>query len=255
MKLISKLKQNIKEMKEADEIVKSEYDTEEDKKEDKIVRITLIILGILLLILFIVIILAIKTPIYKVFKTYSNLDNPNAVINSDNPYINGNTTTNTYKKYKIGDVVTLKNNTKWYVIQDSDENEPIVILLNPNNINDGSLNYQNVDNYLDTTYKNSIATSLKTDITSITTRLISLYDLSILSGIPEEQLDVGSTISNNKTPKFIYETQNMTNYLDEENRPVLICPNNGTAVLCSGNPPLNAWVVKPVIEIPKDFIK
>ena len=53
MKLISRLKENIKEMKEADAIVKSELDSDEEKKDDRIARITLIFLGIVLLALFI----------------------------------------------------------------------------------------------------------------------------------------------------------------------------------------------------------
>ena len=68
-------------------------------------------------------------------------------------------------------------------------------------------------------------------------------------------MDVNSQIQNDKTPKFVYETINMTNYTDDENKPVLICPNNGNAILCSGNPPLDPWIIKPVIELSKDNIK
>ena len=100
-----------------------------------------------------------------------------------------------------------------------------------------------------------IASSLKINPSDFIVRLISLYDISMVSGINEEQLDVNSVIQNNKTPKFIYDSINLTNYTDEEGKPVLICPNNGNAILCSGNPPLNPWPIKPVIELSKDYIK
>ena len=260
MKLFTKIKQNIKEFKEADRFVKEELVTEEEKKDDKIARITLLFLGVVLLVLFGVVIVSINMPIKKIYKTYSNLDNPEEIIkdnnsNSDNPYINGNNNNQTFKSYKIGDVVTLKDNSKWYVIDNSNGDEAYISLLSPNNINDGTINYMNAEEYLENTYKNKLVSSLKIDKNSITIRLISLNDLSILTGIKEEELDVNSQIQNNKTPKFVYETINLTNHTDEENKPVLICPNNGNAILCTGNPPLNPWIIKPVIELSKDYIK
>ena len=259
MKLFNKIKQDIKDFKEADKFVKSELDTEEDKKDDKIARVALLCLGVVLLVLFGVIIVSINMPIKKIYKTYSNLDNPEEIIkennsDSDNPYISGNNN-QTFKSYKIGDVVTLKDNSKWYVIDNSSGDEAYISLLSPNNINDGTINYMNAEEYLETTYKDKLVSSLKIDKESITVRLISLNDLSILTGINEEELDVNSQIQNNKTPKFVYETINMTNHTDEEDKPVLICPNNGNAILCSGNPPLDPWIIKPVIELSKDNIK
>ena len=260
MKLFTKIKQDIKDFKEADKFVKSELDTDEEIKDDKIARISLLCLGVVLLVLFGVIIVSINMPIKKIYKTYSNLDNPEEIIkennsNSDNPYISGNNNNDTFKSYKIGDVVTLKDNSKWYVIDNSSGDEAYISLLSTNNINDGTINYMNAEEYLETTYKNKLVSSLKIDKESITVRLISLNDISILSGIKEEELDVNSQIQNNKTPKFVYETINMTNHTDEENKPVLICPNNGNAILCSGNPPLDPWIIKPVIELSKDDIK
>lgn len=254
MKLISRLKENIKEMKEADAIVRSELDSDEEKKDDRIARITIVFLGILLLVLFGVIIVAIKMPIKKIYKTYSNLDNPE-INNNNNPYVDGNGNNPAFKNYKIGDTITLKDNSNWYVIEDSTSDDAYIVLLSPNNINDGSINYQNAENYLETTYRNQVASSLKINPSDFIVRLISLYDISIVSGINEEQLDVNSVIQNNKTPKFIYDSINLTNYTDEEGKPVLICPNNGNAILCSGNPPLNPWPIKPVIELSKDYIK
>ena len=214
MKLISKLKENIKEMKEADAFVRSELDTEEEKKDDNLARMTLIFLGVTLIVLFGVILVVIKMPIKKVYKTYSNLDTPEEIVkdsNSDNPYISGNNN-QTFKTYKIGDTVTLKDNSKWYVIEDSTDDDSFVVLLSPNNINDGTINYKNAENYLETTYRDKLASSIKMSSSDLTVRLISLNDLSILSGINEEELDVESSIQNDKTPKFVYETINMTNY-------------------------------------------
>ena len=264
MKKESRLQQFIKEYKEADEFVKSEYETDEEKKDDKIVRITLIALGIIIVALFGVIVFAVKVPITTIYKTYSTLDNnqesttndnSNYEPNSDNPYINGSTTRQTYKAYKIGDLITLKDNSKWYVIENSSSDDINLVLIATNNINDGSVNYQNVEEFLDKRYKVSLAKVLNITQEELIVRLISLNDISNLSGINEEQLVVNSVIQNNKTPKFIYETINMTNYIDDENKPLLICPNNGKAILCIGNPPLNAWIIKPVIELPKSSIK
>ena len=135
MRLISRIKEDIKDFKEADAFVKSEYETEEEKKDDRIVRITIVFLGIVLLALFGVIVFAIKAPLTTIYKTYSNLDDkdgyyPNGQVDpngnnvtSDNPYINGTVENQAYKKYKIGDIVTLNDNSKWYVIQDSKEDD------------------------------------------------------------------------------------------------------------------------------------
>ncbi len=267
MRLISRIKEDIKDFKEADAFVKSEYETEEEKKDDRIVRITIVFLGIVLLALFGVIVFAIKAPLTTIYKTYSNLDDkdgyyPNGQVDpngnnvkSDNPYINGTVENQVYKKYKIGDTVTLNDNSKWYVIQDSKEDDSYIVLLGTQNINDGTLNYQNAEEYLDNKFKLAFAKGIKADADGIIIRLISLNDISILSGINEEQLDVNSEIQNDKTPKFIYETINLTNHLDDNNNPVLICPNNGKAILCTGNPPLDPWIIKPVVEISKDYIK
>lgn len=267
MRLISRIKENIKDFKEADAFVKSEYETEEEQKDDRIVRVTLVVLGIVLIALFGVIIFAIKAPLTTIYKTYSNLEDkdgyyPNGKVDqngnnekSDNPYINGTVENQEYKKYKIGDTITLKDNSKWYVIQDSKEDDSFVVLLGTQNINDGTINYQNAEDYLENKYKVAFAKGMKADPDVITARLISLNDISIVSGINEEQLDVNSEIQNDKTPKFIYESINLTNHLDDNNNPVLICPNNGKAILCTGNPPLDPWIIKPVVELPKEYIK
>lgn len=272
MKIISRLKESIKEdikdYKEADDFVKSEYETEEEKKEDKIVRISLLILGVILVALFGVIIFAIKAPLTTIYKTYTNLDNgknyyPNGNYNndnsnntnSDNEYINGNVNTQTYKKFKIGDSVTLGDNSKWYVIEDSKEDEAYVVLLATTNINDGTLTPQNAEEYLDNKYKASLAKTLKVDAQELIIRLISLNDLSILSGISEEQLDVNSVIQNDKTPKFIYETINLTNHTDDNDKPVYICPNNNKAILCTGDYTAKNLIIKPVLEISKDKVE
>ena len=263
-----KLKEKIQELKEADAFVKSEYDTDQEYKDDKIAKIALISIAIIIVIVGGVSLVAIRKPISKIINTYSNLDDPekydpnspdsnngNGNSNdSNNPYISGNGVT-TYKKYKIGDTVTLIDDSKWYVIQNSDVDDSNVILISPNNINNGTLNYDNINEYLETTYVNEIAKRLKTSPDELIVRLISLYDLSILSGIDEEKLDVNSVISNGKTPAFIYESINLTNYFDDDDYPVLICPTNGKAVLCSGNPPLNPWPIKPVLDLSKEYVK
>ena len=130
MKLISKLKEDIKDFKEADAFVKSEYETEEEKKDDKIVRFTIIFLGIVLIALFGVIIFAIKTPLKTIYKTYSNINDdneyyPNGKVDingneqkSDNQYINGDVKNQTYKSYKIGEtkqkVLSILDNTDFF---------------------------------------------------------------------------------------------------------------------------------------------
>ena len=267
MKLISKLKEDIKDFKEADAFVKSEYETEEEKKDDKIVRFTIIFLGIVLIALFGVIIFAIKTPLKTIYKTYSNINDdneyyPNGKVDingneqkSDNQYINGDVKNQTYKSYKIGELVKLADDSKWYVIEDSNKDDTHIVLIGTQNVNDGTINYQNAEEYLNNRYKIALAKGIKIDKESLTVRLISLNDISIVSGIKEEELDVNSVIKNDKTPNFIYETINLTNHIGSDNKPVLICPNNGNAILCSGNPPLDPWVIKPVIELPKEYIK
>jgi len=128
------------------------------------------------------------------------------------------------KSYQIGDLVTLKNGTSWNVIKDSDINSDNVVLLSVENINtSNSIKISEVKNYLLNEYKNTISSALNS---SIDVRLLTLDDVSELSGISSSNLVPGTSLENGTTPEFLYKTTTLisddSNMLLGEN-PIMIC--------------------------------
>ncbi|MBR2725382.1 hypothetical protein IKE97_01910 [Candidatus Saccharibacteria bacterium] len=108
------------------------------------------------------------------------------------------------KSYQIGDLVTLKNGTSWNVIKDSDVNSDSVVLLSVDNVNSSNdIKISEVKNYLLDEYKNSISSALGSNVDI---RLLTLGDVSELSGISPSNLVPGTSLENGTTPEFLYKT-------------------------------------------------
>lgn len=128
------------------------------------------------------------------------------------------------KSYKVGDLVTLKNGTSWNVIKNSDIDDESVVLLSADDINASrNVKISEIKNYLLNEYKNSIAEQLASNVD---VRLLTIDDVSELSGIASSSLVPGTSLENGITPDFLYETttliSNDTNMLLGEN-PNMIC--------------------------------
>lgn len=128
------------------------------------------------------------------------------------------------KSYKVGDLVTLKNGTSWNVIENSDIDNDSIVLLSVDNINTSrNVKISEVKNYLLNEYKNSIAEQLGSNVD---VRLLTLDDISELSGIASSSLVPGTSLENGTTPEFLYKTTTLisddSNMLLGEN-PIVIC--------------------------------
>lgn len=128
------------------------------------------------------------------------------------------------KSYQVGDLVSLKNGTSWNVIKESDINNDYVILLSVDNINTShSIKISDIKNYLLNDYKKSISSILGSD-TDV--RLLTLGDVSELSGIDSRALTPGTSLENGVTPEFLYKTTTLvsddSNMILGEN-PDMIC--------------------------------
>lgn len=162
--------------------------------------------------------------------------------------------------YKIGDVVILKNSTLWNVMEESPESNDFVTLLSSENINDGTIVVNNAENYVTTTYKNKLQTELNASNSDILeSRLLTLEDVGILSGIATTSLQIGTTLENNITPQFLYKQDTITNFFNKNN-PVMVCSpiveyrkiNSGR--LCLGIQ-TGSLPIRPVIKISKKYIQ
>lgn len=156
-----------------------------------------------------------------------------------------------YESYKVGDYVTLKNNSTWNVIAKSDSEESNVLLLMEDQIDD-LIDYREASNYVMNTFATDLASSMGIGTDEISARLLSLDDVRTITGIAN--LEPGVTIEDsNRT--FLYRSSTLT---DEEDAgvPILICErsSNDPAKICAGTG-TTTWRVRPVIEISKKYIK
>ena len=190
-------------------------------------------------------------------------NNNNSNTNTNNKDNNSTKTDNNNSKrtYKIGDLIFLKNNTTWGVINNSSETDEFVTILSDDNINESySISYKNAQNYVSTTYKNKIEKAFKTtgaDIKEV--RLLTMNDISRLSGISVNELVPGKSIINKKTPSFIYDTETITSDISN-GLPLMICgavsesTENNYGKICLGNNS-EYFAIRIVMTINKKYIK
>jgi hypothetical protein len=129
------------------------------------------------------------------------------------------------KAYKVGDSVTLKDGTSWIVIKNSDVNNDNVVLLSVDLLNtSGDIKFTGVKSYLQNEYKNSISNTLGVNVDA---RLLTLGDISELSGIDVPSLVPGESLENGITPAFLYEATTLisddANMILDANNPYIIC--------------------------------
>ncbi len=169
-----------------------------------------------------------------------------------------------FDAYKVGDKVTLLDNSKWHVLYASIKNTENVTLLSDEDVNAKKVLYSDVDNYLTTDYQQKLLTSLKAekkDIVEI--RKFAYLDLANLAGM--QQVDFSpepeTEIANFSIPSFVYEKETVTDtvyHTEETTEPVMICTKDlekeKEARFCLGNSK-EVLPVRAVIIISKKYIK
>lgn len=162
--------------------------------------------------------------------------------------------------YKVGDRVTLIDSSVWHVIEDSATDNDFVTLLSSNNVNENyTITTSNAANYISTTFKNSLIKKLQASNNDIKeARLLTLNDVSSLSGISVGKLQPGTSLENGKTPEFLYEGVTMTSEYDEFDCNIMVCTNDGDATspgrMCAATGS-DTWPIRPVITISKKHVK
>lgn len=167
----------------------------------------------------------------------------------------------TYKSYKIGDTVALLDSSQWNVLKDSNEDEEFVTLLSVDNINkEYKITFTDAPTYVSTTYKSNLLSSLDANNTNIKeSRLLTLEDISKLSGIDVSKLIPGESLENNITPAFLYQSETITSSVDQ-NIPIMVCNavpedyETNPGRICEGTQTF-VFPIRPVIVISKRLIK
>lgn len=164
----------------------------------------------------------------------------------------------TYKVYNLGDKVNLLDSSNWNVLEGSSENEEFVTLMSVDNINkDRSITFRNAPTYVSTTYKSNLIANLNANNDDIKdARLLTLEDISKLSGLEVNNLDAGVSLENNITPSFLYQGTTITSKIDENDCPIMICESDmyNSARICEGTQ-TDKFEIRPVIIISKKYIK
>ena len=168
----------------------------------------------------------------------------NEIINTDTS-VDGEDDEVNYPGYNLGDSITLKDSSTWHVIKESDSTDRYVVLLRDNPLDDNIV-YNDIDNYLQNTYLDSLKSSLETQ-EDISISLLSLDDIESVSKI--SNLEIGTPLDTADNP-WIYINQTITSNLSSNDKPIMICTNPNT--ICEGNS--NNYKVRPVIEIDKNIL-
>lgn len=150
-----------------------------------------------------------------------------------------------YPSYNLGDAITLKDSSIWHVIKESDSTDRYVVLLRDNPLDD-NISYNDIDNYLQNTYLNTLKSNLETK-ENISVSLLSLDDIENIAEIPN--LEIGTSLDTAKN-SWIYINQTITSNLSSNDKPIMICTNPNT--ICEGNS--NTYKVRPIIEIDKNIL-
>lgn len=156
-----------------------------------------------------------------------------------------------YESYKVGDYVTLRNNSTWNVIAKSGEEDSNVLLLMSDQLDD-LIDYRGASNYVMDTFANDFAQSMGIGADEVSARLLSIDDIRTITGIAD--LEPGVTIEDSNQT-FLYRSSTLTSEV-ENDTPILVCERNGSdpAKICMGTG-TTTWKVRPVIEISKKYIK
>lgn len=166
----------------------------------------------------------------------------------------------TYKSYQVGDKVSLIDSSSWNVLDNSTESDEFVTLLSIDNINkEYNITFKNASTYISTTYKSNLITKINANNDDIKeTRLLTLEDISKLSGIEVSKLVPGESLENNVTPSFLYQSETITSSIDKD-CPIMVCNavsenyETNPGRMCIGTQ-TDVFPIRPVIKISKKYI-
>lgn len=156
-----------------------------------------------------------------------------------------------YESYKIGDFVTLRDNSTWNLISESTQIDSDVNLLRSEQLED-LIDYKKAEDYVMNTFASKFAKSLNIGTDEVSARLLSIEDIRNITGIGNLEPGVSMEDSNQA---FLYRSSTMTDEVVEDTL-ILICEStsNELAKICMGTG-TNTWKIRPVISISKKYIK
>lgn len=165
-----------------------------------------------------------------------------------------------YEKYKIGDAITLKDDSTWHVLYESKDSSEYVTILSDEDVNTSNVLYGNVNSFLKGTYKSKLVSDLKADFSEIQeTRMLAYLDLANISSAKSSEFEPEVEIKKFDIPEFIYATDTITDTVyrvEVSSNPVMICAkkDDKEARFCLGDSS-KANAIRPVIVISKKYIK
>ncbi len=164
-----------------------------------------------------------------------------------------------YDVYKVGDAVTLKDESTWHVLYDSSKANEYVSLLSDTDVNPGDILYGRVNGYLKNTYKTKLLNDLGAEATDIQElRLLAYLDLADVSKANSTEFQPETPLVKFNIPPFIYASETVTDTVyqtDEGNNPMMICLRNGNNPnrFCIGDAE-KTLPIRPVLVIAKKYV-
>lgn len=233
------IKATAEEWKEVEEFCKEDKDPIEIKEEKKIITIALV--GLLALIVLMIV---------GGFLLGSALKTVVTISTNEKSSVFGDS-----KAFHLGDLVTLKDNTEWYVMKDCSMLDSRVLLFSKKNVNSNNVVNSMAEEYVNNEYKNGLISSLKVKDEYLDVRLLNYGDISDISGVKLNDIDISKKIDLNKLPSFIYEDSVITSEIDDDYNSIYLLKNDSTNSLSFVSYNKNSVaVIKPVIEIDKKFV-
>lgn len=155
--------------------------------------------------------------------------------------VNIKTPRTNYETYKVDELVKLKNDSEWYVIQDSSNKEKEVYLISKDKINNEVID--DINTYLRDKYTDSLCNSLSISRDELSeVRLLNVDDICKLYQIEFNEFNYNFDISKYK----LLENPTIVDY-KIDNKNMSLC-NEG---LCNND----NIDIRVVIKIAKHFIK
>ena len=209
----------------------------------------LTIIVVLILVLIGVSIYAVSSRIFSKEKTPKQ-ENDTEVIEEDTSVVESDIKNTTYE---VGSSVILIDSSYWHVIEKSNNDDEYITLLKDIPL-DYNIVYNQVNNYLNTTYKAELQKNLfLEDDDLLNLDILSLSQVEDI--LKTTSLEVGTSLENSSY-SWLYAKTTLTSDIDNNNLPILICSreNNDIAKICVGTKE-DSWPIRPVITIKKAYIK
>ena len=225
-----------------------EFENENNNKDDSSYAMkTWIVVGVAAVVTFIVVFAITNALVNGGKKKTTNIEQtkPEVVV--------------TYDVYKVGDAVTLKDESTWHVLYDSSKTNEYVSLLADNDVNPGDILYGRVNTYLKNTYKNKLLSDIGAEATDIQElRLLAYLDLADVSKANSTEFQPETPLVKFNIPPFIYASETVTDTVyqtEEGNNPMMICLRSGNNPnrFCIGDAE-KALPVRPVLVIAKKYV-